>query len=102
MKRLRFLKLAYACAVLATACGHAADASFALKVTDFAKLGERPFRVDTVLGTQVRVYRDLAYSTRDDLPTDSFAFPAPPRRQRITQSSCLRNSRRSSPLLLTM
>ena len=74
MKRLRFLKLAWACTVLATACGHAADASSALKVTDLAKLGEYPFRVDTVLGTQVRVYRDLAYSTRDDLPTEGKGY----------------------------
>ena len=60
MKRLRFLTLAWACTVLATACGHAADASSALKVTDLAKLGEYPFRVDTALGAQVRVNRDHA------------------------------------------
>ena len=40
MKRLRFLKLAGACAVLAAACVHAADVPSAIKVTDLAKLGE--------------------------------------------------------------
>ena len=70
MRRLRSLLLAGTCAVIVAACGHAVAASAALKVTDLARLGEYPFRVDTVLGTQVRVYRDLAYSTRDDLPTE--------------------------------
>jgi len=74
MKTLRFLKLVCACAVLAAACGHAADVSSTLTVTDLAKLGEHPFRIDTVLGTQVRVYRDLAYSTRDDLPTEGKGY----------------------------
>lgn len=74
MKRLRFLKLAGACVVLLAACVHAADVSSALKVTDLAKLGEHPFRVDTALGTQVRVYCDLAYSTRDDLPTEGKGY----------------------------
>ena len=74
MKSLRFLKLVWACAVLTAACGHAADASSALKVTDFAKLNDHPFRIETTLGTQVRVYRDLAYSTRDDLPTEGKGY----------------------------
>ena len=74
MRRLRSLLLAGTCAVIGAACGHAAAASTALKVTDLAKLGECPFRVDTVLGTQVRVYRDLAYSTRDDLPTEGKGY----------------------------
>ena len=74
MRRLRSLLLAGTCAVIVAACGHAAAASAALKVTDLAKLGECPFRVDTVLGTQVRVYRDLAYSTRDDLPTEGKGY----------------------------
>lgn len=74
MRRLRSLLLAGTCAVILAACGHAAAASAALKVTDLAKLGECPFRVDTVLGTQVRVYRDLAYSTRDDLPTEGKGY----------------------------
>jgi len=74
MKRLRFLNLAWACAVLAATCVYAADVPRALKVTDLAKLGECPFRVDTALGTSVRVYRDLAYSTRDDLPTEGKGY----------------------------
>lgn len=74
MRRLRSLLLAGTCAVIVAACGHAAAASAALKVTDLARLGEYPFRVDTVLGTQVRVYRDLAYSTRDDLPTEGKGY----------------------------
>ena len=74
MKRLRFLKLAGACAVLAAACVHAADVPSAIKVTDLAKLGEWPSREVTTLGTQVRVYRDLAYSTRDDLPTEGKGY----------------------------
>ena len=74
MRRLRSLLLVGTCAVILAACGHAAAASAALKVTDLAKLGEYPFRVDTVLGTQVHVYRDLAYSTRDDLPTEGKGY----------------------------
>ncbi len=74
MARLRFLKLAWACAVLAAACGHAADVSTALQVTDLAKLGEYPFSIESTRGTKVRVYRDLAYSTRDDLPTEGRGY----------------------------
>ena len=74
MKRLRFMKLAWACIILATVCGHAADVSTALKVTDLAKLGEFPFNIESTLGTKVRVYRDLAYSTRDDLPTEGEGY----------------------------
>ncbi|MBO7684906.1 MAG: hypothetical protein J6V72_00885, partial [Kiritimatiellae bacterium] len=74
MKKLRFLKLACACAVLAAARAHAADVSSALQVTDLAKLGEYPFRIESTLGTEVRVYRDLAYSTRDDLPTEGNGY----------------------------
>ena len=74
MRRLRSLLLAGTCAAIAAMCGHAADAPSALTVTDLAKLSEYPFRVDTALGTQVRVYRDLAYSTRDDLPTEGKGY----------------------------
>ena len=74
MKRLRFLELAGACVVLVAACVQAADVSPALQVTDFAKLNGLPCTTVTTLGTQVRVYRDLAYSTRDDLPTEGKGY----------------------------
>ena len=74
MKRLRFLKLAWACVVLVAACVHAADVPSTLQVTDFAKLSGHPYTTVTTLGTQVRVYRDLAYSTRDDLPTEGKGY----------------------------
>lgn len=74
MKKLRFLKLAGACVVLVAACVQAADVSSALQVTDFAKFGGLPYTTATALGTQIRVYRDLAYSTRDDLPTEGKGY----------------------------
>lgn len=74
LDRTRYLKLACACALLAAACADAGGTSATLQVTDFAKLEELPSSVETTLGTQLRVYRDLAYSTRDDLPSEGKGY----------------------------
>lgn len=44
----------------------ASGTAFSLQVTDLSKLGKMSYGTETAIGTKLRVYRDLAYSTRDD------------------------------------
>ena len=44
----------------------ASGTAFSLQVTDLSKLGKMSYGTETAIGAKLRVYRDLAYSTRDD------------------------------------
>ena len=50
----------------------AASAAFALTPTDLATLGTRSFNYGW--NGNIRIYKDLAYSTRDDLSTEGAGF----------------------------
>ena len=51
-----------------------ATTSSALEPTDLATLGTRPHENANALGVNLRVYRDLAYSTRDDQPNEGAGY----------------------------
>ena len=62
--------------VAAFAAAFAFGAASALQVTDLANLGKMPHGTETTLGTKLRVYRDLAYSTRDDQADEGKGYAA--------------------------
>ena len=63
-------------ALLSLALGVAAVQSFGgtLSVTDLSKLATLSHGTEYALDTKLRVYRDLAYSTRDDMPNEGAGY----------------------------
>ena len=70
MKTSRAAFVALAAALCSTAT------SLALEPTDFSKLGKMPHGAETTLGTKLRIYRDLAYGTRDDQVDEGAGYVA--------------------------
>ena len=61
-------------ALVSLAAVFAAGPLCALQPTDLAKLGKLKHGTENSLGVQLRVYRDLAYSTRDDQPDEGKGY----------------------------
>ena len=60
----------------ALASAFAAGSAFALQPTDLSKLDKMPYGTQTSVNTKLRVYKDLAYSTRDDQADEGKGYVA--------------------------
>ena len=68
---MKNLRTAFACALALCAAR-----AFPLQPTDLAKIDKLPHGKENTLGVQLRVFRDLAYSTRDDQADEGKGYVA--------------------------
>ena len=62
--------------VLVCALALGSAQAFALQPTDLANLVKMPYETQSTLGTKLRVYKDLAYATRDDQADEGKGYVA--------------------------
>ena len=70
------MRTAQTAIAVALAAVFASGAASALQVTDLANLGKMPHGTETSIGAKLRVYKDLAYSTRDDQADEGKGYKA--------------------------
>lgn len=70
------MRTAQTAIAVALAAVFASGAASALQVTDLANLGKMPHGTETSTGAKLRVYKDLAYSTRDDQADEGKGYKA--------------------------